>query len=59
MAIHAGCLMPDGPVVIDSHVHFWDPAVLRYPWLDDLRRMVEIGEIADLKTVAGLSLITS
>ena len=27
--------------------------------LDDLRRMVEIGEIADLKTVAGLSLITS
>jgi ADP-ribose pyrophosphatase len=27
--------------------------------LDDLRRMVDIGEIADLKTVAGLSLITS
>jgi L-fuconolactonase len=22
--------------VIDAHVHFWDPAVLRYPWLDGL-----------------------
>ena len=27
--------------VVDSHVHFWDPAVLQYPWLDavpDLQR---------------------
>ena len=22
--------------VIDSHVHFWDPAILRYPWLGDV-----------------------
>ena len=22
--------------VIDSHVHFWDPSVLRYPWLAGL-----------------------
>jgi L-fuconolactonase len=22
--------------VIDSHVHFWDPAELHYPWLEDL-----------------------
>ena len=22
--------------VIDAHVHFWDPEVLRYPWLDAL-----------------------
>ena len=20
--------------VVDSHVHFWDPAVLHYPWLE-------------------------
>lgn len=23
--------------IIDSHVHFWDPIQLRYPWLDDLK----------------------
>jgi L-fuconolactonase len=23
--------------VIDSHVHFWDPSVLRYPWLAECR----------------------
>lgn len=22
--------------VVDSHVHFWDPAVLHYPWLDSV-----------------------
>src|SRR4030095_4685069 len=22
--------------VIDSHVHFWDPSVLRYPWLESV-----------------------
>jgi L-fuconolactonase len=22
--------------VVDAHVHFWDPQVLTYPWLDDL-----------------------
>jgi L-fuconolactonase len=22
------------PIVIDAHVHFWDPAKLHYPWLD-------------------------
>src|SRR5215211_5944275 len=29
-----GGLMPSGLRVIDSHVHFWDPSVLRYPWLE-------------------------
>jgi L-fuconolactonase len=24
------------PGVVDAHVHFWDPRVLRYPWLDAL-----------------------
>lgn len=23
-------------MIIDAHVHFWDPATLRYPWLDEL-----------------------
>src|SRR5688500_1063102 len=33
----------------DSHVHFWDPRALRYPWLDaypSLRRRYGPGEYA-------------
>ncbi|HEY7236326.1 MAG TPA: amidohydrolase family protein [Gemmatimonadaceae bacterium] len=23
-------------MIVDAHVHFWDPAAFQYPWLDDL-----------------------
>ena len=31
-----GSVTMSGLRVIDSHVHFWDPTVLRYPWLAGL-----------------------
>jgi L-fuconolactonase len=27
--------MPDTPIV-DSHLHIWDPRIMRYPWLDEI-----------------------
>ncbi len=30
--------MPPIPIV-DSHIHFWDPGQLNYPWLQDLPRL--------------------
>lgn len=32
----AGAAEGEGQVVIDAHVHFWDPQYLSYPWLTDV-----------------------
>lgn len=42
---------------IDSHVHYWDPAVLRYPWLESVPPINSPFLTADLaETTAGLGL---
>jgi L-fuconolactonase len=45
----------EGTVVIDAHVHFWDPARLAYPWLREappLQRAYLPGDYAPLATGA-------
>jgi L-fuconolactonase len=44
--------MPDFPL-IDSHVHFWDPAVQPYPWLDDIPALRGRRTPAEFRAAAG------
>ncbi len=39
--------------IIDSHVHFWNPPQLRYPWLDDLTAINRPFLPADYLAVTG------
>jgi L-fuconolactonase len=39
--------------VIDSHVHLWDPTVLRYPWLDSVQELRRPFLPADLHRSGG------
>ncbi len=38
--------------VVDSHVHFWDPAVLHYPWLERVPALSRAFVPADLDSLA-------
>src|SRR5262245_55303753 len=39
--------------VVDAHVHFWDPRLLDYPWLDDLPSLRRSFLPADYSTAIG------
>ncbi len=39
--------------MIDTHVHLWDPALLRYPWLKDLAALNKSFLVDDYMTAAG------
>ncbi len=39
--------------VIDSHIHLWDPTVLRYPWLDGVEELARPFLPADLHASGG------
>ncbi|HEY5050906.1 MAG TPA: amidohydrolase family protein [Acidothermaceae bacterium] len=39
--------------VIDSHIHLWDPAVLRYPWLESVEGLARPFLPADLHRSGG------
>lgn len=39
--------------MIDSHVHFWDPNRLRYPWLDELQGLNKPFGVDDFRKAAG------
>jgi L-fuconolactonase len=44
--------MPAGPL-IDSHVHFWDPRRIRYPWLDSVPRLNAVAGLEAFQEASG------
>ncbi len=38
--------------VVDSHAHFWDPAALHYPWLDDVPALTRAFLPRDLESLS-------
>ncbi|MEY4087846.1 MAG: hypothetical protein RJB55_117, partial [Verrucomicrobiota bacterium] len=44
--------MPGFPIV-DTHVHLWDPARLRYPWLGGVPRLNRRNSIEEFRTACG------
>jgi L-fuconolactonase len=39
-------------VIVDAHVHFWDPATLHYPWLDEIPSLDRAFLPADYRAAA-------
>ena len=40
-------------MIIDTHVHFWDPAALHYPWLEEIPSLDRSFLPADYRGAAG------
>jgi L-fuconolactonase len=40
-------------VIVDAHVHFWDPAALHYPWLDEIPLLDQAFLPADYRGATG------
>src|ERR1041384_4298565 len=40
-------------VIVDAHVHFWDPGTLHYPWLDEIPALERAFLPADYRAAAG------
>jgi L-fuconolactonase len=40
-------------VIVDAHVHFWDPAALRYPWLHEIPSLDQALLPADYRRATG------
>ncbi len=40
-------------MIIDTHVHFWDPAALHYPWLEEIPSLDRAFLPADYRGAAG------